>query len=222
MASHTWGRIVVLCVAVLLGSAVSNAAQVFENPWNSAATDAGAFSQANQIFAGAFSLAGGAGVDRATWYGTMLDPDPLDTGDTWAFDIVFRTETGSLPGTAFSTSSVVASVTDTGANISGERVYLFDASFPDVALAGFTPYFMSVINTGTQNTFRWNLGLDATYPAYYSDNGGATWQLDQSRPIVNFALYDDGAAPTVPAPAALLLAGIGAGTATWLRRRRTL
>ena len=222
MLSPVCGRVVVLCFAVLLGSTVSNAALVFENPWDSAASNAGGFSQPGQIFAGRFSLVGGASVDRATWYGTMYSEDPLDTGDTWLFDIVFRTDAAGLPGAVLSTSAVVASVTDTEFDVAGERAYLFDASFADVALAGGTSYFMSAINTGAQSTFRWNLGLDAAYLSYYSTNGGASWSQDGSRPTVNFALYDESVGPVVPAPGALLLAGLGVSTATWLRRRSIL
>lgn len=223
MTRHTWGRIAVLGLVVLVASAVSDAAVVFENGWDSDATDAGAFSQPLQIFAGSFSLADATSVGRATWYGTMFSNDPLDTGDTWNFDVVFWTESGGLPGTAFATSSVVASVTDTGLNIDGERAYLFDASFADVALAGGTPYFMSVINAGTTETFRWNLGLDAAYPSYCTYDGGVSWAHDsQLRPTVNFTLYGEAGGPTVPVPGALLLAGLGTGMATWLRRRRAL
>jgi len=89
-------------------------------------------------------------------------------------------------------------------------------------LAGGTSYFMSAINTGAPWTFRWNLGLDAAYLSYLSEDGGASWGHDSSRPMVNFALYDEGVGPVVPAPGALLLAGLGFSTATWLRRRGTL
>lgn len=212
-------RIAFLCLVVLLGSSVTHAGLVFENPWNATPSDAGAFSQPDQILAGGFSLGTGTSVNRATWHGTMYSPDPLNTGDTWNFDLVFRTASGGLPSAIISTLPVVASVTDTGINIHGERAYLFDASFSGVSLAGGTSYFMTPLNTGTVNTFRWNVGTDGAYSAYYSINGGATWDHLGYRSPVSFSLFSNDA-PVVPAPGAILLGGIGTGLAAWLRRRR--
>jgi hypothetical protein len=232
MVNHKWGKAVVLCLVVLLGPTAANATQVFINPWDSGASEAGGFAQPGMYTpAGEFSLIGPATVNRATWYGTMFSPDPLNTGDTWSFDVVFWTENNGLPDGILSRASVVASVTDTGLDIADlswgrERAYVFDASFGGVALSGNTPYFMSVINTGTPDTFRWNLGLDAAHPAYvgiYSSwNGTTMWVQEPLRPILNFALYDEGSTPAVPAPGALLLTGLGASMAAWLRRRGTL
>lgn len=86
--------------------------------------------------AGKFVLAAGASADRATWYGTMLSSDPLNTGDTWPFLLTFYTNTLSeLPGGVLASAPVTASVTDTGVDINSERAYLFDATFSSVALS---------------------------------------------------------------------------------------
>jgi hypothetical protein len=58
----------------------------------------------------------------------MFSADPLDTGDTWNFDLVFYADAGNLPGAVLQTASVVASVVDTGIDINdqafgAERAY---------------------------------------------------------------------------------------------------
>lgn len=201
----------ILALAGLVGGA--SAQVVFENPWDPNASDAGAFSQGNQLVAGEFDLASGATVALASWHGTMFSADPLDTGDTWNFDVVFWSNSGGQPGAEISRQSVVADVTDTGLNIAGERVYEFEASFTGVTLSGSTTYFFSVENTGTQNTFRWNIGTDAAYSGWFTNDSGGSWNdlgPDNREPL-NFRL-------SVPAPASMALLGLG-GLAAFRRRR---
>lgn len=200
-------KISALWFALLMVPAAAQAGIVFDNAWKSNASDAGAFSQANQILAGGFSLGAGSSVNRATWHGSMFSADPLNTGDTWNFNVVFRNNNAGTPGSVMSSRSVVASVIDTGLNISGERAYLFDASFADTFLAGSTSYFLDIINTGTQNTFRWNVGLDSAYTGFFSGNGGASWNNLGSRAPLSFSLYSGAA--QVPEPATLGLLGLG-------------
>ena len=199
-------------VLVTLAAAGAASGQVvFENPWDANQTDAGAFSQSSQILAGEFDLAANAAVSAASWRGTMFSADPLDTGDTWNFDVIFYNDNGGVPGGSFATHSVVALVTDTGVDISGERVYIFDASFTPVNLAGSTTYFFTALNTGTENTFRWNMGTDTSYSAWFSSDGGSNWSDLDTRSPLNFSLL-------VPAPGALALFGFAGIAAT--RRRR--
>lgn len=143
---HTFTHKTMMAMASLvltLGmSAQAQAVQVFENPWNMGASDGGSFSQASQMLAGQFSLASATTVNRATWYGTMNSTDPLNTGDMWNFDVVFRMDVAGAPGAIISTAAVVAAVTDTGVDLLGQRSYLFDAMFPGVALLGTTDYFL--------------------------------------------------------------------------------
>ena len=73
------------------------------------------------------------------WHGTMFSSDPLDTGDTWDFDVIFYSDDGGLPGNSVAQRSVSAVVTDTGLDIEDERAYLFDASFSDVSLLANAP-----------------------------------------------------------------------------------
>jgi hypothetical protein len=186
-------------------------AQVYQNPWNSGAIDAGAWSQTNQLLANEFSLVAGATVNRATWYGTMFSQDPLNTGDTWFFTTRFYNSTGGLPGGVLGSAAVTASVTETGTFIGGERAYLFDASFAGVALAAGTSYWFSIENTGTQNTFRWTEATSGMGSAY-SINGSswASWTEELRTPL-NFTLYGDAGVAPVPEPEtyAMMLAGLG-------------
>lgn len=197
-------------VILALLAAAAPAQVVFDNPWDPNATDAGGFSQPSQILAGEFDLAANAGVVQASWRGTMFSQDPLDTGDTWNFDLVFYNDNGGMPGSTFATHAVVADVTDTGVNILDERVYIFDATFPAVALSGGVTYFFSVINAGQSDTFRWNLGTDTSYSGWFTTDGGGTWNDVMDRGPLNFQLL-------VPAPSTALLLLLGAAA----HRRRT-
>jgi len=205
---------------LLLSSAPSRADLVYENPWDNLATDAGAFSQANQLLAGEFVLGAAADVNRATWYGTMFAPDPLNTGDTWDFDVVFRSDAGGLPDGVLASRSVAALVTDTGVGIMGERVYLFDATFGNVALSGATSYWFTAENTGTEDTFRWTRATAGLGSALSTD-GGATWSNwdEPARTPLNFALY--AGVTAVPEPTSIAFFSLGmAACACHVGRRR--
>ena len=198
------------------------AATVYSNPWDSAATDAGAFSQALQQLAGEFILGGNTSVNQATWYGTMYAPDPLDTGDTWNFNLTFYSDAAGLPGAVLASRAVTADVTDTGVDIAGERAYLFDAAFADVALSGATSYWFVVENTGTQQTFRWTRATAGNDTAI-SQDGGATWDTfdDPTRTPVNFTLYGDLGTTPLPAALPLFATGLGGlGLLGWRRKRK--
>lgn len=214
MKNRQWTLWIVLGLTLIAVHSVAADASsiVYENPWNSAAIDAGAFSQVGpdlgmyySELAGEFVLDVAANVNRATWYGTIWSqPDPLDTGDTWNFDVrFFAGSPTELPGETLATHAVVATVDDSGVNIQGERAYRFDASFPSVALAADTPCWFSVINTGPPSTFRWNSATSGLGSAAVRGDGSAWEDYDELevnviRTPLNFTLY-------VPEPPTFLL-----------------
>lgn len=216
----------VLIGATVLVAPVASAQTVFTNPWNSGAPDAGAWSQPTQMLAGQFKLSANAAVNGASWYGTMFSADPLNTGDIWAFDVLFLNDVAGPSGLVAS-RSVVASVFDTGIDVASgvgpdERAYLFTASFSDVSLSGATSYFLSVLNTQQVNTFRWSTGLDASYAGFFSLDAGSSWSDLGARAPLNFSL--ESTTTATPEPATYLLMGTGlffvAGFAS--RRKRSL
>jgi hypothetical protein len=197
-----------------------SASIVYENPWNSAATDAGAFSQPGQRLAGEFLLGAAANVVRATWYGTMFDIDPLNTGDTWNFDVVFYSDAAGLPNSTLASASVVANVTDTGIDVQSERAYQFDAIFPTVSLSAGVTYWFSVVNTGTADTFRWTGATTGTDSAIFTISGLVPY-VESNRTPLNFALRDDGVPGAVPEPATVAmwsLLALTAGAGAYRRR----
>jgi hypothetical protein len=204
--------LMLIAMGVMAGSSVAQGAVVHENPFNGAAADSGSFSQAGQRLAGQFQLESASNVDRVTWYGTMYSADPLDTGDTWSFDLVIYGESAGLPGAMLAGQPVTAAVTDTGVNLGGERVYLFDARISSIALAAGTPYWVSAVNTGTQDTFRWAQGTAGLRSAI---GDCCNWRLDSdpSRTPLNFSLHS-ATAPGVGSPLQQLLGevtGVGPG-----------
>ncbi len=203
-AQSVWIALVMAGVA-----SVANGQMVFNNPWDSTAIDAGGFSHFSQVLAGEFDLTAGAAVSDASWRGTMFSPDPLNTGDTWNFDVLFYNNNGGIPGSVFATRSVIADVADTNINISGERVYIFDVSFNPVNLAANTTYFFTALNTGSQGTFRWNMGTDTNYSGWFGTGG--SWTNLGSRAPLNFSL-------SIPTPATASLLGLAGLSA--IRRRR--
>jgi hypothetical protein len=205
-------RLLVAAALVAGAPVFAGAAVIYTQTVNFAATDAGAFSQPGQVLAGEFLLGGAASVTRATWYGTMFSPDPLNTGDVWSFTLNFHTDSGGLPGSTHATAAVIASVTDTGLNIAdssfgSERLYLFDASFSAVGLAAATPYWFSALNTGTSGTFRWTEATSGMDSAIAGSSAGpwSPWS-ETTRTPLNFTLHDSDVAP-IPEPSTVALLG---------------
>lgn len=199
-----------LILSAVLSGAAHGSSIIYENPWNAAASDAGAFSHVGpglglfySELAGEFLLGTAASVNRATWYGTMWrQPDPLNTGDTWSFDVRFFADSAGLPGQTLATQAVLAAVTDAGVNLEGERAYQFDASFPSLTLAAETSYWFSVVNTGPPATFRWNSATSGFGSAVVRGEGG-DWQVFEEvnviRTPLNFTLL-------IPEPSGVFLA----------------
>lgn len=90
--------LMLIAMGLMAGSHVAQGAVVLENPFNGAATEPGSFSQSGQRLAAQFQLETASNVDRVTWYGTMYSADPLDTGDTWNFNLVLYGDSAGLPG----------------------------------------------------------------------------------------------------------------------------
>lgn len=206
-------RILMLIAMGAMGTShVAQGAVVHENPFNAAAEEPGSFSQSDQRLAGQFRLETASNVDRVTWYGTMYGADPLDTGDTWSFNLVLYGDSAGLPGAMLASRSVTAAVTDTGVDLGGERVYLFDAGIDALALAAGNSYWFSAVNTGTQDTFRWARGTAGLSSAV--DNC-CSWVLDDdpARTPLNFSLHSATAPATGPTLQQLLtdVTGIGPG-----------
>lgn len=200
-----------LMAIVGVSTAAAYAQVVFTNPWDAGAHDGGSFSDHSQVLAGEFDLTGPANVEAASWRGTMFSPDPLNTGDTWQFDVLFYNDNSGKPGAPFASRSVIAAVTDTGVDLGGERVYGFDATFAPVALAGNTTYFFTALNTGTQTTFRWNWGTDTNYSDWKDQSGGTGAWTSMGPVPLSFQL-------SVPAPGSLALLGLGGLVAARPRR----
>jgi hypothetical protein len=209
-------RSIALAASLTLAAAASHAALVAANPWAPGASDAGAFSQASQQLASQFSVAAATSLTSASWHGTMFGADPLNTGDLWNFSINIYADGGAgAPGALISTAAVVADVTDGGVDTAGERDYLFEASFPGIALNSGS-YFLSILNTGTQSTFRWTKGTGTVDAALNSGGGWAPWNETERIPP-NYMLFGDEQAVPEPAPLALVGAAL---LALSLRRRR--
>jgi PEP-CTERM motif len=222
-----WLRLLVASLVVLSISMVGRAHAstiVYQQPLNTGATDAGGFSEIPlQQLAGEFVLSTAATVDSASWFGTMFSADPLNTGDTWNFDVLFYSDSNNLPGTLLQSSSVIASVVDTGIDINDslgvERVYGFSATFSPLALQAGTSYWFSVANTGPGSTFRWTestTGLDSAVLTF----SGWVPLADANREPLNFALLSDSV--PVPEPTSLTLLGLGLaglGARRWRQRK---
>ena len=196
-----------LAIAVLGQSSSASAIGLFENPWDNAASDAGAFSQADQKVAAKFVLATSAKVRSASWHGTMYAPDPLNTGDRWSFNAVFYADNAGLPGSVIANRSVSTVVNETATNIEGGRAYQFITNFADVPLSAQIPYWFSVVNVGTQDTFRWTESTSGLATALLYPLLDLGWMpfTESNRTPVNFVL----AGEVVPEPSSLILGCLG-------------
>jgi hypothetical protein len=208
-----------LLLAVAIAPADARAQVVFDNPVNLSATDAGAFSQNNQQLTSRFSLASATSVVGASWFGTMFSRDPLNTGDSWAFNVTIRSATAGAPGGVVGVRSLLAQVTETDVFIADERLYRFDATFAGFDLSASTDYFFSTTNSGTQSTFRWTQGT-VSAPSFISQNGGSTWTdwTEEGRTPVNFTLR--GSTTVVPEPSTFLLLASAVPLVVGVARRR--
>lgn len=196
---------VLLVAGLVVAPFTASAAVVFDAPVNFAATDGGAFSSPEQVLAGQFVVAALDPVRSATWFGTMLSTDPLDTGDTWNFDLVFRADDGAAPGDVLATRTVTATVVETTTRIGGYTLYRFGTAFSSVDLAAGSYYF-SAINTGDPYTFSWTESTASGYAAFFNPGGVYGWipLEEENRAPLNFTLYT-----TVPEPSAYALMALG-------------
>jgi PEP-CTERM motif len=208
--------------ALFLASVTTHAAPVYEQPWNSAAADAGAFSDLNQRLAGQFMLSADATITGASWFGTMFSSDPLNTGDSWGFHVEFRSQAAGLPdqfGMLLHTNTLAA-VTDTGIDIAGERAYRFDATWGiPLDLDAGVPYWFSALNAGSQSTFRWTEATTGMASALGTSLGSWVPLNDPNRTPLNFTLH--ATLNGVPEPTALALITIALAGFAFGRRRNS-
>jgi hypothetical protein len=217
---------IALALVLIAAPVAVHAVVVYEQPWNSAASEGGAFSHATQQLAAEFVLSQAATINGATWFGTMFSTDPLDTGDTWLFNLNFYEDaTGNVPGDLILNTAVLAAVTETGVSIGSEMAYRFDATLSSpINLDSGVTYWFSTVNVQQMNTFRWTestSGLDTAM----SPNGTGWNQLSESDPNnvtrtpLNFTLHG-ALTNSVPEPTSILLMTIGLAGLGFMRRKR--
>lgn len=217
---------------ILIGGVQAAAAVIYEQPL--ATEPEGFYSNlGGQTAADQFELAANATITRVTWYGLyapgagVQDPVAISPID---FSIRFFSDSAGLPGTVLSDQAVSALVQDSGSTVTaagaflGHAIYQFQADLPaDVSVGPGSVTWLSIVDTDPDTLGLWWLWSDSPSVAGDTKAWGSgdpeLWTLSRSNGQLAFTLEG---VTAIPVPGAILLAALGAGLVTRLRRRRAL
>jgi hypothetical protein len=157
-----------------------------------------------------FSLAAPAIIDSIRWWGTYIPGGPPST-----FQVRFFADFGGTPAIVPFSDQPIGPINPTATglfDVNARPIFEFNSAVPvPVALAGGTPYYLSLLDTTAGSGWAWT--ADGAGSFWTRNVDGSPWSVAPP-PFVNNLAFELNSVTVVPLPAAAwcglaLIGGIG-------------